>query len=92
MFPHDQNEPKLICESRICGAPSLYKLYKSRENLFKETDQQTYPNESGMKLGECKISKQVANQNMHLENDSQIADFINYIYRPQMKILSDSLL
>jgi hypothetical protein len=53
-FTYNPNEPILICEWRIYGAPGLYKLYKSREDLFKEANQQIFLNKSDIKLGKCK--------------------------------------
>lgn len=53
-FTNNPKEPMLICESRIYGAPDLYKSYKSREELLKETNEQIVLNKNDIKLGKCK--------------------------------------
>lgn len=49
------NEPKLVCEAQVFGAPNLYKLYKSRENLEeKGEEEEEYNMNKNIRFGECR--------------------------------------
>jgi hypothetical protein len=42
-FRSNINEPEIVCEARIFGAPILYSLYKSKEelkNIHEETEKE----------------------------------------------------
>ncbi|KAG1548404.1 hypothetical protein G6F46_008771 [Rhizopus delemar] len=65
-------------KSRIYGAPKHYKLYKSKEALKQEQAEVEEAVNSDKK------------EDFILENDSQIVEFLNYIYRPSEEALFDS--
>jgi hypothetical protein len=44
-YRNNPNEPELVCRARVFGAPLLYKLYKSREEIEEgEEEEQEYTN------------------------------------------------
>lgn len=48
------NEPKLVCETRMFGAPNLHKLYKSRENLEEKGEEEEDDMNKNISCDECR--------------------------------------
>ncbi|CAO3664011.1 unnamed protein product [Rhizopus stolonifer] len=77
-YINDPHEPFLVCNSRIHGSPKYYKLYKSKEVLEQVQAEVKEAANSDKK------------EDLILENDSQIVEFLNYIYRSPEEDLFDS--
>lgn len=86
-------EPRLICNTRVFGAPNLYKLYKSREDSEEKCEEEEEDDmNKNINFGESE-SNLVAEIliNNRIESEAQIVDFINYVYRPNSENCTDSL-
>ncbi|GAA5795254.1 hypothetical protein HPULCUR_000609 [Helicostylum pulchrum] len=89
-YRENPNEPNLVCNARVFGAPDLYKLYKSREDLEEACEKDDM--DKNISFGESK-SNLIAEIliNHRIENEARIMDFINYAYRPKSEHFTDSL-
>ncbi|KAI9356064.1 hypothetical protein BD770DRAFT_420412 [Pilaira anomala] len=75
-YRSNPTEPELVSEARIFGAPSLFNMYKSKEEIEK----------NGEEIEKNKDGK----GDILFCNDAQIVDFINYVFRPHVEFSPDS--
>ena len=75
-YTNNSHEPMLICKSRIYGAPNLYKMYKTKQEITEEIENNA--DNKNIIFGNTK---------KQLENDSQIVDFINYNLSNKLSII-----
>ncbi|KAI8876385.1 hypothetical protein K501DRAFT_338113, partial [Backusella circina FSU 941] len=75
-YRSNPTEPEIVCEARIFGAPSLYNMYKSKEEIEK--------NHEGIEKSKDEKG------DILFCNDTQIVDFINYVFRPHIELSPDS--
>ncbi|PHZ11553.1 uncharacterized protein RHIMIDRAFT_244048 [Rhizopus microsporus ATCC 52813] len=86
-------EPNLVCNARVFGAPNLYKLYKSREDLEEKCEEEEEDDTNkNISFGESEsnLVAKILIKNK-VENETQIVDFINYVYRPKSEHFTNSL-
>ncbi|KAG2197272.1 hypothetical protein INT47_010978 [Mucor saturninus] len=72
-YRSNPTEPELVYEARIFGAPSLYNLYKSKEEIEKDPEENDKNKDEKRDILFC--------------NDAQIVHFINYLFRPPLIIV-----
>ncbi|KAG1452563.1 hypothetical protein G6F46_012375 [Rhizopus delemar] len=83
------NEPILVCNARVFGAPNLYKNYKSREDLEEKCEEDDMDKNISFGESESNLVAEILINNK-IENEAQIVEFINYVYRPKSEHVTDS--
>lgn len=81
-YLENKNEPILVSNARVFGAPNLYNNYKSREDLEEKCEDDK---DKDISFGESEsnlVAKIIINNK--IENEAEIVEFINYAYRPKV--------